>query len=145
MHKYTSHDQASRQTLGGSQMSNIHNNKLMTGPNCRQVDVVVISDTHLGTYECHAKELLDYLNSINPRILVLNVDIIDFWAGKKWTWRRAHTSVIKRILELAVSGTMVHYVIGNHDEGLRKLPTVGLGNFNLSNDLALEINNHKIW
>ncbi len=29
----------------------------------RKVDVVVISDIHLGTYGCHAKELLHYLNS----------------------------------------------------------------------------------
>jgi UDP-2,3-diacylglucosamine pyrophosphatase LpxH len=113
--------------------------------NGRPVDVSVISDTHLGTYDCHAKELLEYLNSIQPKILILNGDIIDFWAGKKWTWRQAHTLVIKRILELAISGTMVYYVIGNHDEGLRKLPSVGLGNFNLCNDLALEIDNHKVW
>ena len=111
----------------------------------RPIDVTVISDTHLGTYDCHAKELLEYLKSIYPKILVLNGDIIDFWAGKKWTWRRAHTLVIKRILELAISGTIVYYVIGNHDEGLRKLPSVGLGNFNLCTDLALEIDNQKAW
>ena len=111
----------------------------------RFVDLVVISDTHLGTYDCHAKELLEYLNSIQPKILILNGDIIDFWAGKKWTWRQAHTLVIKKILELALSGTMVYYVIGNHNEGLRKLPTVGLGNFNLCNDLTLELEHHKVW
>ena len=48
----------------------------------RAVDVSVISDTHLGTYDCHAKELLEYLHSIHPKILILNGDIIDFWAGK---------------------------------------------------------------
>jgi UDP-2,3-diacylglucosamine pyrophosphatase LpxH len=117
----------------------------LTRHNNRSIDIAVISDTHLGTYDCHAKELLEYLNSIHPRILVLNGDIIDFWAGKKWTWRQAHTLVIKKILELAISGTMVYYVIGNHDEGLRKLPSVGLGNFNLCNDLTLELDNHKVW
>jgi UDP-2,3-diacylglucosamine pyrophosphatase LpxH len=111
----------------------------------RPVDVVVISDVHLGTYDCHAKELLDYLKSIQPRILILNGDIIDFWAGKKWAWRQTHTLVIKKILELAISGTMVYYVIGNHDEGLRKLPSVSLGNFNLCSDLTLELEHYKIW
>jgi UDP-2,3-diacylglucosamine pyrophosphatase LpxH len=111
----------------------------------RSVDLVVISDTHLGTYDCHAKELLEYLNSIQPKILILNGDIIDFWDGKKWSWRQAHTLVIKKILELVLSGTMVYYVIGNHDEGLRKLPSVGLGNFNLCNDLTLELEHHKVW
>lgn len=121
------------------------NEDVLTLHNSRSVDVAVISDIHLGTYDCHAKELLEYLNSIHPRILVLNGDIIDFWAGKKWTWRQAHTLVIKKILELAISGTMVYYVIGNHDEGLRKLPSIGLGNFNLCNDLTLELENHKVW
>jgi UDP-2,3-diacylglucosamine pyrophosphatase LpxH len=111
----------------------------------RSVDIVVISDTHLGTYDCHAKELFEYLNSIQPKMLILNGDIIDFWAGKKWTWRQTHTLVIKKILELAISGTMVYYVIGNHDEGLRNLPNVGLGNFNLCNDLTLELEHHKVW
>jgi UDP-2,3-diacylglucosamine pyrophosphatase LpxH len=111
----------------------------------RSVDIVVVSDMHLGTYDCHAKELLEYLNSIHPRVLILNGDIIDFWAGKKWTWRQAHTLVIKKILELAISGTIVYYVIGNHDEGLRKLPSVGLGNFHLCSDLTLELENQKVW
>lgn len=62
----------------------------------RSVDVVVISDTHLGTYDCHAKELLDYLKNIQPKILILNGDIIDFWAGKKWTWRQTHSSANPR-------------------------------------------------
>jgi UDP-2,3-diacylglucosamine pyrophosphatase LpxH len=34
---------------------------------------VVISDTHLGTYDCHAKELLEYLSSIHPRVLILEI------------------------------------------------------------------------
>ncbi len=33
----------------------------------RKVDVLVISDVHLGTYGCHAKELLFYLKSITPK------------------------------------------------------------------------------
>lgn len=32
----------------------------------RAIDVVVISDVHLGTYGCQAKELLRYLKSIDP-------------------------------------------------------------------------------
>jgi predicted phosphodiesterase len=43
----------------------------------RNLEVVIISDTHLGSYGCHAEELNDYLKSINPKILVLNGDIID--------------------------------------------------------------------
>ena len=49
----------------------------------RNVELVVISDVHLGTYGCKAKELLRYLNSIHPKTLVLNGDIIDIWQFKK--------------------------------------------------------------
>ena len=43
----------------------------------RPVDVVVLSDVHLGTYGCRAKELVNYLRSITPNILILNGDITD--------------------------------------------------------------------
>lgn len=33
----------------------------------RELDIAIISDVHLGTYGCHAKELLNYLNSIKPK------------------------------------------------------------------------------
>lgn len=43
----------------------------------RPVDVVIISDLHLGTYGSRAKEALNYLKSITPQLLILNGDIID--------------------------------------------------------------------
>ena len=38
----------------------------------RKIDIVVISDVHLGTYGCRAKELCRYLSTIDPGILILN-------------------------------------------------------------------------
>lgn len=49
----------------------------------RSIDVVVISDLHLGTYGCRARELLQYLRSIQPGMLILNGDIIDGWQFSK--------------------------------------------------------------
>ena len=46
----------------------------------REVEVVVLSDIHLGTYGCHAKELVAYLKSVSPKVLILNGDVIDGWA-----------------------------------------------------------------
>ena len=43
----------------------------------REVEVVILSDIHLGTYGCHAKELVAYLKSISPKLLILNGDVID--------------------------------------------------------------------
>ena len=48
----------------------------------RELDIVILSDIHLGTYGCHAKELLNYLKDIQPKILVLNGDIFDIWYFK---------------------------------------------------------------
>jgi hypothetical protein len=38
----------------------------------RPLDVCVISDLHLGTYGCHAKQLNSYLKSIEPKTLSLD-------------------------------------------------------------------------
>jgi predicted phosphodiesterase len=42
----------------------------------RPLDIVVLSDIHLGTVGCHALELLQYLNSIEPKVLILNGDFV---------------------------------------------------------------------
>jgi hypothetical protein len=41
----------------------------------RPIDVVVLSDVHLGTYGSRAKELVNYLKSIQPNILILNGEL----------------------------------------------------------------------
>ncbi len=111
----------------------------------RSVDVVVISDVHLGTYGCRAKELVAYLKSISPNILILNGDIIDGWQFSKRYFPAAHMAVIKEILNLMMSGTRVFYITGNHDEQLRRYTDFQLSNFTLTDKLVLEINNKMTW
>lgn len=111
----------------------------------RAVDVVVISDVHLGTYGCHAKELLDYLRSISPQILILNGDIIDGWQFSKRYFPPAHLQVIKEILDLVSSGTRTIYITGNHDEMLRRYTDLHLNNFQLTDKLVMEINGKMAW
>ena len=86
----------------------------------RKLEVCVLSDIHLGTYGCHAKELNEYLNSISPKILVLNGDIIDIWNFKKSYFPKEHLRVIRNLLKMASKGTSVYYLTGNHDEALRR-------------------------
>jgi UDP-2,3-diacylglucosamine pyrophosphatase LpxH len=111
----------------------------------RALDVVVISDVHLGTYGCKAKELVAYLKSINPNILILNGDIIDGWQFSKRYFPATHMAVIKEILNLMMKGTRVFYITGNHDEQLRKYTDFHLNNFTLTDKLVLEINNKMTW
>ena len=111
----------------------------------RSVDLVVISDVHLGTYGCRARELVAYLKSISPNILILNGDIIDGWQFSKRYFPATHMAVIKEILNLMMSGTRVFYITGNHDEQLRRYTDFQLSNFTLTDKLVLEINNKMTW
>jgi UDP-2,3-diacylglucosamine pyrophosphatase LpxH len=111
----------------------------------RCVDVVVLSDLHLGTYGCHAREIVTYLKSINPQILVLNGDIIDIWQFSKHYFPSTHVAVIKEILNLITTGTRVIYVTGNHDEMLRRYSDLQLGQFQLTDKLVIEIDNKMTW
>ncbi len=111
----------------------------------RPLDIAVISDVHLGIYGCHAKELIQYLDSIDPRILVLNGDIIDIWQFSKRYFPKAHTKVIRKILKMIGKGTEVYYLTGNHDEALRKYAGFELGNFTIDNKLVLDVDGKKHW
>ncbi len=111
----------------------------------RRPEVVIISDTHLGTYGCHAKELLAYLKSIKPRMLILNGDIIDIWQFSKRYFPKSHFEVIRRIFKMMANGTQVYYLTGNHDELLRRLPRIDAGNFRLQNRLLLTLDGKKHW
>ncbi|MRH99690.1 UDP-2,3-diacylglucosamine diphosphatase [Kriegella sp. EG-1] len=111
----------------------------------RPVDIVVISDVHLGTYGCHAKELLKYMKSIKPKQVILNGDIIDIWQFSKRYWPKAHMKVIKLLMEWISKGVRVHYITGNHDEMLRKFADFKMGTFSISNKLLLEIHGQKAW
>jgi UDP-2,3-diacylglucosamine pyrophosphatase LpxH len=111
----------------------------------REVDIVVISDTHLGTYGCHAKELLQYLKSIKPKTLVLNGDIIDIWQFSKRYWPSTHMMVIKHLIGLIAKDVPVYYIPGNHDEMLRKFKDFQLGSLKVTNKLSLKIDGANVW
>lgn len=111
----------------------------------RKVEVVVISDIHLGTYGCHADELIAYLSSIRPNKLILNGDIVDIWQFSKRYFPAAHLKVIKKIISMASQGTEVIYITGNHDEMLRKFSDTRIGNFSIVNKLVLELDGKKAW
>jgi UDP-2,3-diacylglucosamine pyrophosphatase LpxH len=111
----------------------------------RHPDVVVISDLHLGTYGCHAKEIVHYLKSIAPQILILNGDIIDGWQFSKRYFPASHMQVIKEIMCLMSTGTRVIYITGNHDEMLRRYSDIESGNFKLTDKLVMEINGKMTW
>lgn len=79
-----------------------------------------ISDLHIGSTQCQAEVLLDFLKNNDSDTLYLVGDIIDFWAlSKKMYWPRAHNTIIQKLLRKARHGTQIIYVPGNHDENVR--------------------------
>jgi UDP-2,3-diacylglucosamine pyrophosphatase LpxH len=94
-----------------------------------------ISDIHLGTRDCKAEFLLDFLRTYDAEKMYLVGDIIDGWSLKRqWYWPSTHSTVIQKILRKSRKGTEVIFIPGNHDEFLR--PYVGLefGDIKLKRD-----------
>lgn len=103
----------------------------------QDVSSIFISDVHLGFAGCSAKYVLDFLENVKCRNLYLVGDIIDFWSlRRKRYWPETHTKVLKKILEMAQSGTRVVMVPGNHDETLRKYNGLNIG--------AIEVNDFLV-
>ncbi|MBE0651047.1 MAG: UDP-2,3-diacylglucosamine diphosphatase [Bacteroidales bacterium] len=112
----------------------------------KTLELVILSDLHLGTYGCSSKELLLYLKSIRPETLILNGDIIDIWQFNKYFWPKSHAAIIKEIISLLSSGTKVIYITGNHDEMMRRYSGLKLGKFEILDKLVMPLSNgERAW
>lgn len=112
----------------------------------RPIDILIISDVHLGTYGCHANELLHYLKSVQPKTLILNGDIIDVWQFSKRYFPKSHMKVVKHLLNWIGKGVKTYYVTGNHDEMLRKFEGLKMGSLKIVNKVVLTLpDNTKAW
>lgn len=81
---------------------------------------VFISDLHLGSADCQADYLLDFLERIECETLYLVGDVVDLIAMQRRVYLPAsHRKVVRRILDIARSGVRVVYIPGNHDDFLR--------------------------
>ena len=109
----------------------------------RKLDILVLSDVHLGTYGCHAKELLRYLKTIKPKTVILNGDIIDIWQFSKRYWPKSHMKVVKHLMNWMSKGVKMYYITGNHDEMLRKFVGFKMGSLKIANKIILDLDNGK--
>lgn len=93
-----------------------------------------ISDVHLGTKDCKADALNDFLKHYSCDQLYLVGDIFDDWKMRSGVfWHKHFNKVIRRILKLAKNGTPIYYITGNHDEFLRKYANMQFDNIQLHN------------
>lgn len=81
---------------------------------------VFISDVHLGTPDCQAQYLLDFLRQTRFETLYLVGDIVDLEAlAIRPYWPPSHSAIIAELVDLARRGTRVVYLPGNHDAPMR--------------------------
>ncbi len=105
----------------------------------RKIEVVVISDVHLGSPTSRAEELLTYLSSIKPKILVLNGNIIQSVKGRNNAFPQSHIRVVKKILCLLSEGTKVYHVTGDRDQLLAKINGRMFGELRFQDRVLLDL------
>jgi UDP-2,3-diacylglucosamine pyrophosphatase LpxH len=111
----------------------------------RAVDLLVLSDVHLGTPPCRADALLAYLRSVAPREVILNGDILDIRELRRGYWRRSHTAIAQHLLDLTRDGVPISYVTGNHDEALRFVSSFAAGHITLCDTLERTLGGRRTW
>lgn len=110
-----------------------------------------ISDVHLGTKDCSALALLEFLRVYEAQTIYLVGDIIDGWQlRKRWYWPQAHNDVIQKLLRKARKGTRIVYIPGNHDEFvrdyLRHEPFLGVGGIEVVDEaMHITADGRQIW
>lgn len=98
-----------------------------------------ISDVHLGTPDCKAAYLLDFLRRLRCEKLYLVGDIIDLEAlGRRSGWQAEHGAVVAELLAMARRGVEVIYIPGNHDAPLRGLHGQQIGGVRIVPDAVHE-------
>jgi UDP-2,3-diacylglucosamine pyrophosphatase LpxH len=111
----------------------------------RKIEILVLSDIHLGTYGCKASELLQYLKTVKPETLILNGDIIDGWHFSRHYFPKSHLKVIKHFLSLLSKGCKIYYIPGNHDEMMRRFKGFHLGSLQIVNQLRINRDGKSFW
>ena len=104
-------------------------------------DIICISDVHLRSSGCQAEELHTFLKENKCHQLILVGDIFDLWTSNNWN--KHCNSVVRSVLKAANDGTQVIYVTGNHDDALRSVTPLSLGNIQIVDEYILEYYGNK--
>ena len=104
------------------------------------VRTVIISDVHLGTFDCKIHEINHFLKHTRCEKLILNGDIIDSWVLKKGGhWPKSHTRFVRIVLKkLEKRDTEVIYLRGNHDDVLAKILPLEFENLRIAEEYLHE-------
>ncbi|WP_100641642.1 UDP-2,3-diacylglucosamine diphosphatase [Alteromonas facilis] len=96
---------------------------------------VFLSDIHLGSRDCKAELLLDFLDALECEQLYLVGDIVDMWQmSKQFRWPKAHNDVLHKLMEFSHQGTRVVFLPGNHDAPLQKYDGMSFGEVDIQRE-----------
>jgi UDP-2,3-diacylglucosamine pyrophosphatase LpxH len=104
---------------------------------------VVLSDLHLGMNDCRPKRILEFLETINTDLLILNGDIIDVDALRRGSkWKDKHMKVLIKLLDMS-RNTEIIYIRGNHDNDVKDLYHSVLGNIKFMDEYVYPVGDKK--
>lgn len=100
---------------------------------------IVLSDIHVGSKWSKTKEVIEFLDTHTCDNLLLAGDIIDGWSLKRGSkhWNEDHTNFIKKLLDLQHT-TKIIYIMGNHDDFLKKILPLKFFNITIKRDYIYE-------
>jgi len=75
-------------------------------------EYTIISDLHLGSSVCRADELLNFLDNLETKTLILNGDVFDNLDFRRL--QKSHWKILKKIRKIA-DEIKVIWIKGNHD------------------------------
>lgn len=100
-----------------------------------KVRSIFISDVHIGTRHCKAKQLIEFLKNYEYEHLYLIGDIFDGYAMRtRMYWNDDFSFLIRYIIGRVKHGVKVTYISGNHDDFLRKFEISALGHIHVTEE-----------
>jgi UDP-2,3-diacylglucosamine pyrophosphatase LpxH len=105
--------------------------------------ITIISDLHLGMNNSNPKNILNFLNSLETEMLILNGDIIDIDAMRRGhKWKNKHNKVIIKLLEMSKKIKII-YIRGNHDNEIKNLFNLKLSNIEFADEFYIDTNTKR--
>jgi len=95
-----------------------------------QARTLFLSDIHLGFRQARARELNEFLATLEAECIVLVGDIVDALSlAQRAYWSAEHTAVVRTLLARQRAGVRLIYIPGNHDASLAMLAQMLRGLF----------------
>ncbi|WP_299128373.1 UDP-2,3-diacylglucosamine diphosphatase [uncultured Winogradskyella sp.] len=111
----------------------------------RKVEIAIISNTRLGSLNGEDERLLAYLNSIEPKLLILTGDIFDANPCEKPNLSEHHLKIIKKIMDFATKGTEVKCITSNTIKALSAFVKSKHVNLIITNQTLLNVDGKRVW